>query len=204
MRERSAPAARTSGRRVNPLASVVGITLVALVGVGVLAVQANGSGPKGTTLTQEPPQPVRTANPSGPSQAPAPNPLALPADSGSGKRIVYSLGKNRIWLVNSDGSVKGTAQTVAGTVRPTVGSYKVTSHESTGQGGDGTSVQYVVIFGHAPNGTSLGFDAVYGLSGMPPAPTGKTGGIRMAQDDALAVWEFTGSDSSGTPVIVVA
>ena len=184
------------------MASVAFITLAALVGVGILAIQANGSAPKvsnNSAAVQHPE--VTSLSPSGTAQVPVTvDPLKLPADSGSGERIVYGLKARRIWLVGSDGTtVQRTAEIVPGTVAPKAGSYKVTSWTPSQHGQDGTSVQYIVIFGHS-NGTSFGFDAVYGVSGLPPAPTGTTGGIRMSQDDALAVWQFT---TVNTAVVVV-
>ena len=186
------------------MASVVLITLAALAGVAVLAVQANGSsaGSRGTTSSvaehQVPPQ----SNPTGTATAVAVDPLALPAHSGTGPRIVYTLAGNRIWLVKADGSVQQTIQVVPGTVRPEPGSYKVTSRQFAAGGQDHTSVQYVVIFGHTADGkTSFGFDTIAGSTGMPDPPTQTTGGVRMKQEDALAVWQFT---SGGTAVIVVA
>ena len=59
------------------------------------------------------------------------------------------------------------------------------------------SVQYVVLLGQG-----YGFDAVSGVSGMPPKPTKPTGAVRMSQDDALAVWSFVGGNY-GIPVNVV-
>jgi hypothetical protein len=187
------------------MASVATITAVALVGVAVLAVQANGSAPKVTNATaQEHPQGQPSANPSASgSHAPvAVDPLALPANSGTGKRIVYSLGGKRIWLVGTGNQVERTAQVVPGTESPSAGDYKVSSWRESSRGSDGTSVQYVVLFGQAADGTSFGFDAVYGLSGMPPAPTKATGAVRMTQEDALALWKFA-TTNSGTPVKVV-
>jgi lipoprotein-anchoring transpeptidase ErfK/SrfK len=38
------------------------------------------------------------------------------------------------------------------------------------------------------------------VTGLPPAATSRTGGIRMAQTDAQALWAFT---NFGTAVVVV-
>lgn len=183
------------------MASVAFITLAALVGVGILAIQANGSAPKVSNNSAAQHPEVTSLSPSGTAQVPVKvDPLKLPADSGSGLRIVYGLAAKRIWLVGPDGTtVQRTAAIVPGTVAPKAGSYKVTSRTNSQHGQDGTSVQYVVIFHHEGD-TSFGFDAVYGVSGLPPAPSGTTGGIRMSQDDALAVWQFT---NVNTPVVVV-
>lgn len=191
-----------NGRRVNPMASVVVITAAALVGVVVLAVQAAGSAPKVTKTAPAVVQPTApAAQPSNqPSQAPAPDPNALPAGSGTGRRIVYSVSKAKIWLVDAAGgkdSVQRVNQVVPGTLTPSTGTYKVSSYSQGNRGGDGVSVQYVVIWG-----SKYGFDAVSGVSGLPPKPTRTTGAVRMSQDDALALWAFA-DGQHGLPVVVV-
>jgi len=182
--------------------SVAAITAMALVGVGVLAVQANGSAPKlAADKAVEQPHPT-AANPTGQQPAPAPDPLALPANSGSGKRIVYSLKGPRIWLVGADGQAERTAQVVPGTSSPAKGNYSVSRWSNTGTGGDGVSIQYVVYWGTTADPRGFGFDAVASVKGLPPAPSKPTSGVRMAQADALAVWAFA-TTSTGTPVVVV-
>ena len=86
------------------MASAAAITAAALVGVVVLAVQAAGSAPKVAraqpAVTQPaPPTASLPTNEPPPTQAPDPN--ALPAGSGTGKRFVYSLGGSKVWLVES-------------------------------------------------------------------------------------------------------
>ena len=191
-----------TGKRTSPMLSVAAITAMALVGVGILAVQANGSAPKvaaGSTVEQ----PHATAsNPSG-HPAPAPDPRAIPANSGSGKRIVYSLKGSKIWLVDADGRAERVAQVVAASVPPPKGAYAVSKWSNTGKGLDGASIQYVVYWGNSSDPSKFGFDAVASVQGLPPAPTKPTTGVRMAQADALAVWTFATSAAAGTPVIVV-
>jgi hypothetical protein len=181
--------------------SVAAITALALVGVGILAVQANGSAPdvaaKPATQQSQPP----ATNPSG-QPVPQVDPLALPASSGTGKRIVYSLKGSRIWLVDANGRSERTAQVVACTLPLAKGTYSVSKWNNTGKGSDGTSVQYVVLWGDSADPSKYGFDAVASVQGMPPAPTKPTGGVRMPQADALAVWTFA-TAATGTPVVVV-
>ncbi|HEY3870764.1 MAG TPA: hypothetical protein VGM10_20545 [Actinocrinis sp.] len=143
-------------------------------------------------------------SPSAQHSSAAPNPSSLPADSGSGARVVYSLSGHRVWIVSSGSSVSSTFQVVPGTLAPPAGSYQVTEKEASGNGSDGTPIQYVVVFGQGTvDGESavFGFDAVAGQPSLPPAPTGPTGGIRMAQENAKAIFDFT---STGTTVVVVA
>lgn len=205
---RSSP--RAPRNRVNPMASVAAITAAALVGVGVLAVQANGSAPnKAPAAVVAAKQPVVSTNPSGQPVTPAPDPaLALPASSGKGKRVVYSLSKARIWLVGADEKVQLSAQAVPGTVTPDPGNYEVSKWYATHQGADGASVQYEVLWGSKKVGANeFAFDAIASLPGdqlpsKPPAGT-KTGGVRLTQNDAHAVWQFA-TTAKGTAVVVVA
>ncbi|WP_194917240.1 hypothetical protein [Catenulispora rubra] len=200
--------ARARRSRVNPMASVAVITAAALVGVGVLAVQANGSAPdKAPAPVVAAKQPVVSTNQSGQAVAPAPDPaLALPASSGKGKRVVYSLSKSRIWLVGDDEKVQLSAQAVSGTVVPDAGNYEVGKWYATHQGADGAAVQYEVLWGSKKSGANeFAFDAIASLPGdqLPskPASGTRTGGVRLTQNDAHAVWQF--ATTKGTAVVVV-
>jgi hypothetical protein len=184
------------------MVSVAAITALALVGVGILAVQANGSAPKvASAKSVEQPHPPAT-NPSG-QPAPPVDPNAIPANSGTGKRIVYSLKASQIWLVGATQQAERIARVVPCTVPLAKGDYAVSKWYNTRKGRDGISVQYVVLWGDASDPTKYGFDAVASVKGMPPAPTSTTGGVRMTQDDALAVWTFATAGAAGTPVVVV-
>jgi hypothetical protein len=198
------PARATRGR-VNPMASVVLITAAALVGVGVLAMQANGSAPaKPPVVAAAQPQAPASTNSAGQTVTPAPDPaLALPASSGAGKRMVYSLSKARIWLVGADEKVQVTAQVVPGTVTPPAGTYAVSKRISNNQSADRVAVQYEVLWGPKSDTTKFAMEAVASLGGdqLPPKPEAKTGGVRLTQNDALAVWQFA---QLQTQVVVVA
>ncbi|HZP54932.1 L,D-transpeptidase family protein [Actinocrinis sp.] len=179
--------------------SVVVMTIASLFGVAVLAAQAaatapqvSNNGAKGAGTASGQP----TANASaGSATGGATNPAALPANSGSGARIVYGEGAKRIWLVSASNTVARTMAVVPGTVPAPTGSFTVTNKLSQVTGTDGTPVQYVVLFNKA-----FGFDAVANVTGMPPAPTSHTGGVRMAQADAQALFNFS---SVGTTVVVL-
>jgi hypothetical protein len=200
---------RVNRNRVNPMATVVLITASALVGVGVLAVQANGSAPDKTTTQQiaadNKPQAPASTNQAGQPVAQPTNPLALPDQSGKGKRVVYSLSKNLLWLVGADGKVQLAAGTVAGTITPEAGTYEVSEWHATSKGGDGAAVQYVVLWGSTSAPTRFGFDAIASLPAdqPPPKPASgtKTGGVRLTQNDAQAVWQF--ATVRGLQVVVI-
>ena len=202
------PAKPKSGRSATY--SVLLMTGISVLAVGVLAAQAAGQSPQlhnaNSSSSQSGTGPG-TVVPTGAGATAVPtaaNPLAVPANSGSGSRIVYSLAEKRVWLIGSDGTtVTRTFPIVPGTVPVPTGTYHVSKRTSGETGSDGTSVQYVVFFDNPATvnlSTAFAFDTVADVSGLPPAPTGKTGAVRMAQADAGAVWYFA---PIGTLVVVV-
>ena len=172
--------------------SVLVMTIAALAAVGVLAAQAEATAPR-VHSEGTPASTTKTTTKTG-SSSTGTTANALPANSGSGTRIVYSAGQKRIWLAQ-DSTVERTMPVVPGTQTPSNGSYTVTSKVSSTTSSDGVQVVYVVRFG-----SSYGFDAEQGITGLPPAPTGRTGGIRMAQVDAQVLYSFA---AVGTAVVVV-
>ncbi|MBB0246446.1 hypothetical protein FNQ90_20600 [Streptomyces alkaliphilus] len=139
----------------------------------------------------------------------------LPPVSGTGARVVYSLGEQRVWLVGTDGATDGTdggasdgggGETVVHShpvhpspVRPEPGEYEVTWRAEATTGSDGVPITNVVVF------TSVG-DAVVGFStaedGSIPDPDGpeRTGGIRQSAEDGEIMWSVA---TIGFPVVVV-
>ncbi len=66
------------------------------------------------------------------------NPAALPTESGSGERVVYSVDDDRVWLVAENNKVTRTFKVTPGTVDPPTGTYPVTSRSNAILGTDGT------------------------------------------------------------------
>ena len=188
--------------------SVILMTVVALFGVAVLAAQAARAAPKVSDTagksSKSAAQTTATTTASPAAGGSAANPNALPANSGSGDRVVYSESGQRIWLVGGGGgTVERTFAVVPGTVAAPTGSYSVTRKEPGSTGSDGTQVQYVVLFGQrvvSGENTTFGFDAVANVTGLPPKPTSRTGGVRMAQLDAQALFNFVSVGSNVTVV----
>jgi hypothetical protein len=178
---------------------VVVMTAAALMGVGLLAAAAAHAAPKVTDTAgkaggKTTVQPTVSTSASAAAGGAGANSNALPADSGSGSRIVYAVGAQRIWLVGTDGSaVERTFQVVPGTVAPPAGGYSVTTKEPGATGSDNAQIQYVVLFGQRTVdgvATTFGFDAVANQTGLPAKPTSRTGGVRMTQLDAQALFAF--------------
>jgi hypothetical protein len=189
------PAKRSSGRGAT--FSVFVMTIAALVGVGVLAAQAKATAPRVRASAVVAADKTSTAK-SGTGSTTT-SAAALPANSGSGTRVVYSVGQRRVWLVTGS-TVERTITVVPGTIAAPDGTYTVDAKSPGATGSDGVQVLYVVRFDADNTSTTFGFDSEAGVAGLPAAPTGHTGGVRMAQLDAQALYKFS---SVGTKVVVV-
>ncbi|MCK7626317.1 hypothetical protein MUU72_24970 [Streptomyces sp. RS10V-4] len=182
---------------------VTGLTVAALVAIGVLGYQAtaSASGPltpvRGQARSAERP----AAREQHDKKDTPPAPPAVPAQSGTGKRVVYALDAKRVWLVGADGTAQRTFPVTPSAVSPAPGTYPVTSRSVSVTGSDGVAVEHVVRFA-AVNGVVIGFSAA--VDGSTPAPGGangrKTGGIREARADGAALWDFA---VRGVKVVVV-
>lgn len=174
---------------------VAGLTAAALATVAFLTFQASASAPVDLS------RPQRSGAPAKAAKAPRDkdHPAALPADSGLGTRVVYSLDDDRVWLVGSDGGVKRTFEVAPGSVDPLPGTYAVTSRAAAVTGTDGTPIEHVVRFTTA-NDVTIGFSAALDGSLPEPDPTVKTGGIRQTVADGDAMWDFA---TIGQAVVVI-
>ncbi|MFJ8532967.1 hypothetical protein [Streptomyces sp. NPDC093591] len=165
---------------------VAGLTAAALATVGFLAYQASASVPADL---------ARPGASSSPEVSAAEGPRdgresgALPAGSGTGVRVVYSLDDDRVWLVGEGDAVKRTFRVTAGSVDPAPGVYSVTSRSNAVTGTDGTAIEHVVRFTEV-EGVTIGFSAAVDGSTPQPDPAVKTGGIRESRVDGAAMWDF--------------
>ncbi|MFJ5550823.1 hypothetical protein [Streptomyces sp. NPDC093225] len=171
---------------------VAGLTAAAIAAVGFLAYQAQASEPR--MRAASPQQPGRTEpKPNAPTGTGTGtdkrHPDALPTDSGTGVRVVYSVGGKRVWLVAAGAKTPRTFEVMPSTVHPKPGTYAVTSRSGQVQGSDGVPIEHVVRF-TSVGGVAIGFSAR--LDGKLPAPNAgqKTGGIRMTRADGDAMWSF--------------
>ncbi|WP_282704145.1 hypothetical protein [Streptomyces sp. CC219B] len=176
---------------------VTGLTVGAIAVVAALAVQADrgdkpaaaAARPSASATTGPEPQPTESAAPA-----------AVPDGSGTGRRIVYSLGQDRVWLVDASDSPRRTFAVWPGTVDPDPGTYTVgTRTEDPITGSDGVRIEHVVYFA-VKSGVNVAFSNAVDGSSPPPADGARTGGIRMTTADGSALWTF---GSAGTTVAVV-
>lgn len=133
---------------------------------------------------------------------------ALPARSGTGRRVVFDMGRQQVWLVGSAGRVH-RSYPVSGSETDNLapGRYEVYSrsrhavsytYEET--------MQYMVRFAHGDN-AAIGFhDIPVDQRGRPLQTVDQlgqrlsSGCIRQARPDAIALWKFA---DVGTRVVVV-
>jgi hypothetical protein len=134
---------------------------------------------------------------------------ALPADSGTGLRVVFSQDLQQVWLVDAQDAVKRTYP-VSGSVTDNLqpGTYSVYSRSRWAVGVDDSGVmQYFVRFTKGPTGAAIGFHTIPTQNGVPLQTAAQLGTpqshgcIRQRTPDAIALWNYA---PVGTKVVVVA
>ncbi|MEU0336563.1 hypothetical protein [Streptomyces sp. NPDC006193] len=183
--------------RLPSWAWVTGLTAGATAVVVALAVQAD-HGPRPAAATAGP---ARSAPATAPATVAPKTPAvpALPENSGEGRRIVYSLGEKRIWLVDATGRATRTFTVWPGTVSPQPGRYSVTLRRQSLKGSDGVEIEHIMYFTKV-DGVNVAFSNALDGSSPPPANGQKLGGIRLHKEDGAALWAF---GDQGTRVAVV-
>ncbi|MFE9728463.1 hypothetical protein ACFYQ5_34035 [Streptomyces sp. NPDC005794] len=178
---------------------VAGLTAAALAAVCFLAYQASAKAPESVAVPSAEAS-GKTASPSAkPKPEPTRDPLAIPADSGTGARVVYALKDRRVWIVDDKEKALRTFTVMPSTVDPLPGSYAVTSRSGSIKGSDGVPIEHVVRFATVDN-VSVGFSAAQDDSMASPDPTTRTGGVRMKRADGNVLWTFA---TVGVKVVVV-
>lgn len=179
-----------------PKVWVTGLTVGAIAAVVALAVQADqGTKPSAVATAR----PSVSASPS-PSAQPEPSATAVPDGSGTGRRIVYSLGDKRVWLIDASEAARRTFAVWPGTVAPAPGTYSVSLRRGDPTtGSDGVRIEHIVYF-TAVEGVNVAFSNAVDGTSPPPANGVQTGGIRMKTADGSALWTF---GETGTKVVVV-
>jgi hypothetical protein len=216
--------------RIAVLATSLTISAVAaLAGLGVLASGSATAGAaakpasytQSTPTGQEPQQDPSSSATSGGtplgadaasagSQPAAASPTAVPADSGSGRRIVFSQSLQRVWLLGQRPDDVQRTYLVSGSVTHNLqpGTYAVYSKARWAVGVEDSGVmQYFVRFTRGPTGAAIGFHSIPSKNGVPLQTRAQLGTaqshgcIRQNMPDAIALWNFA---PIGTTVVVVA
>ncbi len=135
---------------------------------------------------------------------------AVPADSGSGRRIVFDTAQQRVWLVGQRAGRDVVRRTylVSGSVTDNLapGSYSVYSKSMRAWGVDDSgSMRYMVRFARGSR-AAIGFHDIPEVDGRPVQGRDDLGSpqshgcIRQARPDARALWSFS---PVGTRVVVL-
>ncbi|MGW1184511.1 hypothetical protein ACWD7Y_08470 [Streptomyces drozdowiczii] len=167
------------------------LTAAAVAAVAFLAYQASANVPDDLAAKPKASSSASASAPAGGhgEAKPKRDPLAVPAGSGSGMRVVYALKDRRVWLVDAKGKASRTFKVMPSSVSAAPGSYAVTSRTGSVQGSDGVPIEHVVRFATV-NDVTIGFSAAQDGSMDEPDPTVKAGGVRMSRADGDAVWRF--------------
>ena len=133
--------------------------------------------------------------------------VELPANSGSGKRVVMSISQQRVWWVDESGAEIRTALVSGRANTPQIGTFQVYSKTENATGLDGSKMDYFVRFTKGPQGWAIGFHNIPRINGEPvqtEEQLGQTlshGCIRQAEVDAVFTWSFL---DIGSTVVVLA
>ncbi len=141
------------------------------------------------------------------SERPPSNYTPLPAGSGSGRRIVYSNSRQRVWLVEANGYVSNSYPVSGRYNTPSRGTYHVFSKSTLAYAGhDGITMRNMVRFARGSR-LAIGFHAIPRYaSGRPLQSESQLGSYRSAgcvrQADRNAAVMY-GWAPIGTKVVVV-
>ena len=214
---------RPRWNRIGAVASSVAITMVAVLGgIGILPTGGpaataqsrtdTASLVSGTSPVVSPPAddglPKDAATTPGAVASTGSASTALPDSSGTGKRVVFDIGDQRVWLVAADGQVARTylvSGSLTDNLRP--GTYSVYSTSRWATGVDDSGVmQYFVRFTRGAR-AAIGFHSVPTKNGRLLETRDQLGTpqshgcIRQWLPDAKALWDFA---PVGTKVVVTA
>ena len=134
--------------------------------------------------------------------------LAVPKNSGSGRRIVYSNRQLRVWVINTSGEVIRTFLVSGQRGQPKKGSYfvKNQSVSSFSQELEGVKFRFMTRFAIGRNGGNIGFHEIPTKNGVPlqtEAELGTflgSGCLRSSTADAKFIYDWA---KPGTVVVVV-
>ncbi|MDJ0467006.1 hypothetical protein [Streptomyces sp. H27-C3] len=178
---------------------MAGLTAAALAAVAFLAYQASANVPANLAAPSSSPSVSASPKEKAPGKDKGKGALAVPAQSGAGVRVIYSLGDKRVWLVGEPGQKPQTFEVMPSTVSPPPGTYRVTSRSGAVTGSDGVQIEHVVRFTNVES-VSIGFSSAVDGTMATPNPATKTGGVRMKRADGNAMWSFA---TVGAKIVVV-
>lgn len=132
--------------------------------------------------------------------------VAVPQNSGTGQRVVYSDTAQRIWLVRADGAVDRTYRVSGKRNTPRPGTYRVFSKSEKAFSTGGVTMRYMVRFTHGRT-MAIGFhDIPRDRRGRPLQTAAQLGSyrshgcVRQLASDARYLYGWA---KIGTKVVVV-
>lgn len=143
---------------------------------------------------------------------PIPPELVLPENSGTGRRVVYSNSRMRVWAVDGAGNVVKTHRVSGKRFIPSPGTYSVFSRSlyTYSRAHPNIKWMYMVRFAHSPSGDNIGFHeiptkceggACWKLQTEAQLGQALSGGcVRQSTPDAIWMWNWAGI---GTTVVVL-
>lgn len=168
------------------------------------------SRPGSTVQTRTPPPPPTTTTTTTTTLPPPPPPDALPANSGTGRRAVYSKSRQRVWAVSGSGEVLKTHR-VSGKLKwcdPRIGTYSVFSRSRYTNSIQNPTIKwgYMIRFTRGCEGGNIGFHEIPRRYGEPVQSISQLGQplsagcVRQAVPDAIWMWNWAWV---GTKVVVL-
>jgi lipoprotein-anchoring transpeptidase ErfK/SrfK len=146
------------------------------------------------------------------TQPPPPADEILPANSGTGRRVVYSNSLMRVWAVEEDGTVAKTHRVSGLDGVPPPGTYSVWSRSLYTYSANNPSIRwmYMVRFAHTVRGGNIGFHEIptkcdqngcHKMQTEEELGMSLSGGcVRQSTPDAIWMWEWA---QLGTKVVVL-
>src|ERR1700759_1309112 len=189
---------------------VVATCAVAMFWPAVAGAQTTTTDPGSTTTTTTVPAPAPTPAPPAPAPGPTPDQIAaflralVPAHSGNGRRIVYSVTGQRVWLVDDNNELVKTYKVSGRANMPKVGVYHVYSKSLNASSG-AARMRFMIRFAHGHN-LPIGFHSIPTIRGRPMQSVAQLGTyqshgcVRQAVPDAFYLWMWA---PVGTTVVVL-
>lgn len=143
-----------------------------------------------------------------PTTVPAPSLDDAPANSGMGRRVVYSKGLMRVWIIDGDNSVVRTYRVSGRLDQPAYGTFAVFSRSAytCSITHPNVCMRWMVRFARGPRGDNIGFHEIPRNNGVPVQSDAQlglplSGGcVRQSTADAWFMWNWAGI---GTEVVVI-
>lgn len=171
------------------------------------AADAPAPATRGSSIQETPTLPPPLSEDPTTTESAAPPDTGVPYLSGTGRRVVYSKNRMRVWIVDANNVTVRTYRVSGRMGQPNPGTYQVFSRSNFTCNTDHPNIcmRFMVRFAHGPKGDNIGFHEIPKENGVPiesDAQLGQAlsgGCVRQATADAMFMWDFAGI---GTTVVV--